>query len=498
MNPWGNNRRALFRNYGSKLVKYVKDPWNFFTEDYKRMAPLKRNSTSTYPSPPRTPKRKTKTGTYVVKPYSIKPKPKRSSKPIRRKIFAVGQRRIQRKTQVKGLSTGTYQGKFATPSGLKKTFETTGNRLGFVAGKEVHGLVEDPDCVYIYHTPYEVSLTVTAICGALCRTLLRKAGIEVGNQKNELLFNSYDNSSGATFLFTFQNIQGNTTSYFVTVANDWDFDRLVLEVSNQSIAGKIGYQFKDYLLGNNPYMPYSMSLYFDDSRNADGTSFTTRLAAHVTLGDEYMVLQQYSCLTIQNRTKGSNAADYDADRIDNQPLKGKIYQFKNADPRLKTQQRGGTGMVNFHEQVYSSGDTDAIRAFGGTADFPATAHMNEPPEPTLWRNIDKTSNISLEPGAMKKCMLVTEYKYRLPTIMNKLKVDHFSQSNNMKSFQGLHGGKSQIIALEEQLATPGDNFITCIYEQETKVSAYTYTKKLKGTLKTVMAKGTNSQWTPPV
>lgn len=471
---------------------------NLYQNKSNSMAPTKRNATEVYISPPRTPKRKTINGPVTIRPVSIKKKPKRQNRTQRKTVFKVGAKRAVSKrkplTGARGASTGTYQGKFATPASIQKSFETTGLKLGFVCGSEVTGTVEDADCVYIYHSPFHVDFTVEAICGALCRTLLRKAGIEVGNQMNELLFNTFEDSSGYTFLFTFQNLPGATSSYFVTTANDWTFQRLVNEVASLSGSGKIGYHFKDYLINNSTYKPYSMSLYVDDVRNADGSSKTTRMAAHVTLGDEYIVLKQYSCLTIQNRTKGSNAADYDADRIDNQPLKGKIYQFKNGDPRLKTQQRTGTGIAPLYEQVYSSGDVKGIRAFGS---YDLGTLMLEPPEPSLWRNIDKTSNISLEPGAMKKCVLTSEYKFRLPTLMAKLKVDNYVDGVGMKAYEGLHTGTSQIIALEEQLATPSDNLIYCIYEHELKVSAYTYTKKLKGTLKANMAKGLNTQWVTP-
>lgn len=503
MNYFGNNRRALLRHYGGDVVEIVKDPQKFFTKNYQKfMAPTKRkhNATSVYISPPRTPKRKTLTGPVTIRPISIKKKPKRQVRTPRKTVWKVGskvQAKAKRPNRLTGHSVGSYQGNFANPVAVQKSFETTGLKLGYVVAQEITGSVDDPDCVYLYHSPFQVDKTVQAIVGALIRTLLRKAGIEVGNEMNELLFNTYDNALGATILFTFQDLTGVTTSYYVETFNDWTFEFLVATAAQVVGPSNIGYHFKQFILGLSEFKPYSMSLYMEDKFGVTPEAKTSRLAAHVTLGDEYVVLRQYSCLTLQNRTKASNATGFEMDRIDSQPLTGKLYEFKNGDPRLKTAQRIGTGIIDQHEQVYSTGDIKGVRAWG-SVDLPSAYLMREPPDPTLWRNIAKSSSIKLEPGAMKKCVLTVEYKYRLPTLMSKLRVDSFKNSNNMLSYEGLHSGKCQIIALEEQLATPADNFITCQYEYENKTSCYTYTKKLKGTLKTLMEKGTNTQWQPPL
>jgi len=452
----------------------------------KEMPPIKRRAPIT---PPRTPKR-----SKVLSRLN----PARKAKPVYNKI----KKRIAMPTKKKltGVSTGANGGKFAKPGPLTKNFETVGAKLGYVTGHEIYGQVVDSDCVYMYHSTYNLELTIRSILGALTRTLLRKAGIEVGNQQSELTFNSPSDSGGFLFRMEWVNGQGQSQYREVRTDNNWSFDTLVNNLWDLTTPTSLGFVMNAYLVdGGWDFTPYSYSLYQDDSRNIDGTNYTTRLRAFMTLGDEFVVVKQMSGLTVQNRTKGSlaGATDYSVDRIDNQPLKGKLYEFNHADPRIKTQQITGTGMTDHKDVAYGTGDFAAIRAFGANQ-LPGEKLMLEPPEPTIWRNIAKTSNVNLEPGVMKKCYIVEEYKNRFPVLLRKLKIE-FAPSplpgQNIEPYTGLRSGKSQILCLEEVLRTADDNQITCIYEVEHKVSSYTYTKKLKGTLKTRMFKGEKLQAT---
>lgn len=406
-----------------------------------------------------------------------------------------GVRRKHRQALV-GVSTPTSAGQFKRPSKVVKTFESKANALGYHCTLENYGTVVDSDCVYVYHSNWNAERISRVLTGALLRTLFRKAGIEIGNQEQELPLYAIDDSDGFKIVYTVRNpISSTHVDIVYNIANGQTFETVVNGFA--AGAGTMGQQFKEIMWNGNFDEPYSLALYASD-RNGVATNW--RLHTFMTLQDEFVVLESSSAIMVQNRTAGSSAGagDLSLDRVDNQPLKGYLYEFKNGDPRLRTNQLKGVGFTTDNEdQVYSSGDLIGIRAFGGSACTGTFFLMNEPPVPTIWRNVEKSSKISLEPGTMKKSKIVTQYKHRLPELLKKMRVNVTGSSLALGMYHGLRGMKSQIIALEETLRTPTSNLITCLYENELKVGAYTYTKKLKGVFRSELTNNSINQWVKP-
>jgi len=484
--------------------KLGKRAYKFFTKNSEmpstRGTPYRRRVTRMV-TPRRTPKRVGQTSTPKRKygngirtrvPYNNKkarvgPTPN-LAKALRKKAYPA----------IVGISTGSHKGKFATPGKIPKTFENTSLKNGYHLTKETIGTVQDADCVYVYHSNYHPIQAARVICGALLRSLFRKAGIEIGNQEAEIpLLNALD-SQGFRITYTNRNpITGLLTpdNYDIT-----DNTALWLLVDRMMDAGRMGNQFQQYMqdVGDNWKDPYSLALYSADT----GGGF--RLHALMTLQDEHIVYQATSAITVQNRTQGSSAAstDYNADRIDNQPLKGYLYQFKNGDPRLKQSMGSNTGINWNLDFLYNTGDVDHVRSFGGS-NLPTIGSrlMAEPPVPSIWKNIDASSKVHLEPGDMKKGVVVSQYKAKLPELLKKFRIDVAGVpvgTNPGTCYSKLSTHKSQILSMEETLRTPSSNLVTCIFEAEHKVGAYTYTKKLKGVLKTEFSAGSVLQYVPPV
>lgn len=472
----------------------------------------KKNSTSMPPrtpirkrtrgptTPPRTPKR---VGQYRV----IKRKPNRLNPYNRKRVRmappqkkAMGIPRPVPKAIV-GISTGANKGKFATPGKIPKTFENTSLKLGYHLTKETIGTVTDGDCVYVYHSNYNPYQAARVLTGALLRTLFRKAGIEINNQEQEIPLLNALGSAGFRITYSTRNpVDGVLSVDNFDIA---DNTALWLLIDTFMAAGRMGNQFYQYMMdaGDNWKEPYTLGLY-----SADQNSSTTvyRLHSLMTLQDEFVVYEAMSSIMVQNRTQGSSAGatDFSADRIDNQPLRGYLYQFKNGDPRLKGSMASNTGINWNYDFLYNTGDVDGVRAFGGSV-LPTIGSklMAEPPVPSIWRNIDASAKVHLEPGDIKKGVIVTRYKHRLPELLKKLRIDVSgiaAGTNPGTNYSKLPGHKSQILSLEEVLRTPSTNLVTCIYENEHKVGAYTYTQKLKGVLKSEYSTYTLLQYQPPV
>jgi hypothetical protein len=231
------------------------------------------------------------------------------------------------------------------------------------------------------------------------------------------------------------------------------------------------------------YVPDSIYLLVRDKYyELNAQQYDWRTKTRIALSDEMIVMQCKSVLTLQNRTKGSTAGatDLSVDRIDNQPLKGKLYEFSNGDPRIREAQKLGTGIPNQEDNYYNTGALAAARAFGGT-DIANFAYMREPPPAKFWKNCISSSNVNLEPGVMKKAEIVVSYKTKLPELFKKFRIDVSGSNEGLfGAYHNLRSHKSQFLGLEEVLRTPADNPITCQYEVENTVGAYLYSKKTKG------------------
>lgn len=408
------------------------------------------------------------------------------------------------KKAFKNVSFATGVGRFKKPKVVKQNFESKCLRRGYHSTTEKFGTVADSDCVFIYHSNYDQQKISRVLVAALFRTLFRKAGIEIGNQEAELPLTGYNDSSGFKIVYTRRNpLDGTLSTWDLFTADNDNFERVVDRAFS---ATGMGNHFISIMQNDNSAMigytePYSLTLYQPD-QGAVSTAY--RLAANMMLQDEMVYLQTSSAIMVQNRTQGSAAgsSELSADRVDNQPLKGMLYQFKNGDPRLANNhwRVAGSGIEDNKDTVYGTGDGTGMRTFGGTniQSRPGQPLMTEPPNPKIWRNVEKASKIYLDPGFMKKSKISTFIKNRLPELLRKLSVAYPGQTHMfLNAYNGLRSCKSQIIALEETLRTPTANLITCLFEGELKVGAYTVTKKIKGVFRSDIRNQTVGQLPVP-
>lgn len=443
-------------------------------------------------TPPRTPApRKRKRGVSKKK-KSIKKKAKvvYSMKAAKKTIS----KRIRRNTRKRysGISTGGNAGGFQAPTsaGLKMFKNlTTFLKNGYHITKEDHGVVSDSDCVYIYHSNYRRYEISKVLTGALLRKLFRKGGMEIDNLQTELPLYDIANSDGFRITFTLKNPIDQTyaSNDYITVNNE-SFDRIVTEMCVAG-GGRIGDYMQNFMANSTFAELYKFCLYISD-RNGLDTNW--RLISELNLENEKVELVLSSKLVVQNRTKGSGAPAEDAniERVDNQPVKGMIYEFGNADPRLKSSAIIGGGVDNNEDFLINTGSLVGIRTFGGTQMVGPGGgqYMREPPAPKLWKNIAKVSKVKLEPGEMKSTTVYNNYSNNLQVILRKLRAQLFGTGpGNMGiGYRGITSCSSQIIAMEEVLRTPGDNLILSQWENEFKCGAYCITKKKFGVLTTDM------------
>jgi len=357
------------------------------------------------------------------------------------------------------VSKGRKRGRFNRKLANVKT-ETKALTHGYHCTSEIHANVTDPHAVYVAHSASHYGLMIRTFMGAMFRKLFLKAGLPVPNRDEELPFFSQFNSDGFKLVYTFQNpVTGAASTLEYTTTDNQTFTAVIdswpalYNHFDQILTGAIGSE------------PQIISVYSSD-RNGLDTNW--RLASQLNLRNEIINWRIVSDLKVQNRTSGAAATGEDigdADRVDQQPLRGLLYNFKGGEPRLK---HTTNNILNDDEKL------SRIR-FYGENHIPAALlpqPYQECPMPKLWTNCTGASKVVLQPGDIKNTKISYSFRGKVPTLLKKLKLT-FTESNFVKGVPGV----CQILALEEYMRTPSANNILIGLEREIKIGCWLDTGK---------------------
>lgn len=369
-------------------------------------------------------------------------------------------------------STGVYGGTFRKPKrNVPAKIEALCLRKGYHATQEVYSDLTDSHCVYLTHSTYNAKMYAHAIVGALLRKLFAKAGYQLNSQLQELTLNTKFTTNATesqSWKIEFSNIVPMTgvisvASYITTPDQD------LRGVINNFTAMKD--YFKDLLLGKISTEPYELKLF---SADADLALDHMNLASSIVCRDEHITIYASSRLNVQNRTKGASAPAGDAsiERVDNQPLRGYLYQFRNADPRLS----GLTPKIVPGSDTNASInqiDQDGMYEIGSSA---LPWDYQEPPVPKKWSNCSKASAVVMQPGQIKSSFVYMKYAGKLATLLNSLSAGECFTSGG-SNWVNKARGRAEMLSLEELIRTSNENSITLQYEREFKVGVILKTKR---------------------
>jgi len=408
--------------------------------------------------------------------------PTKYQKSSKGKTMAMVQKRMGKMAKGKPKAgkapTGTYRGRFKKPRKLVKDIKAKAGKLGWQQVLEFNGSVSDADIVYLHYNNYQKDEIFKTITGAIVRTLFREAKIDISNQEQVLQLNtpttSQFNASNA-FIITFLTINPITQAILETnypIPTNATLRAVILGCYNTP--GHIGQFMNSYMTNGSNLEPYGIYLH------RDVQALGRIHMASLTFENLMVEIECNSTLTVQNSTLGSGTStDPTADRVDNQPLKGSLYHFGNADPRLKQTASIGNGVLNNIDWVFSSGVTRGMVAFGGSI-FPYDIDK-EPPTTRMWKNIKKSSGITLDPGNIKKTSISNKYKNYFVELLKKFRADVFGTTQGLPIFNNVKACQSQILALEERIRTASTNLITVNWEYENRNYCIAYPKKTSET-----------------
>lgn len=372
-------------------------------------------------------------------------------KQLAKKAFNVWRAKtIAKKTKKKSWnnhSTAIYAGRMKKPKRYKPNLESTTKSKGYHVTLETYGKLEDPHAGYITHSTLSIVHFSRAIVGALLRKLFAKAGIMVTSSKEILPLTSFSSSTGFRIDCQLRRPSDGSTTNLATYIIGTPLN---LETVISGYTALID-QIESYMSNTSEFQPQYLALY--QSNNGD---VEHRIASRIEMQTEHITLYGSSSLKVQNRTKGDLAAAgvEDSERVDNQPLKGMLYSFKNATPMMK---QPSYLKINTIDELGLS----LIRSAELDQDF------QNMPDPRLWKNCDKKSYQILQPGQIKKTVVSHKYSGNFIQVLNRIRVIG-SLANQVHGGQG----RCQIIMLEEKLRTSGTNPVTLQYEREFKTGCF--------------------------
>lgn len=356
-----------------------------------------------------------------------------------------------------------------------KNFEGYCLKNGYLTTKEVFGTVEDPDCVFLSHNTFSLDSITFAVTAAFLRKLFTLAGIDVTNNKSGINITFSNDATGGRLVWnTFNALSGGYTSYTYDFLVNQTFDDIVAALQTD-FGGPIKQFLKNSAFGQDELKTLGLYLYDDTSINR-----YTRVAAQINLQETYVEIHCQSRMNIQNRTQAqeAGAGNFDMDRVDNQPLKGYAYHFRHADPRLKQMSFRNDGGASL-DAVLNKASTEGVTLVRAAQMIYTT--FQEPPQPSLWGNMNGASKIVVQPGQIKTSTLKHVYKGYFYDLLKKMRC---SRELNLE-WVGVPG-KCEMFALEELLRTNSTNLISVNYESEYKCGAVAKIKKRKGTFTTKM------------
>lgn len=401
----------------------------------------------------------------------------RNGRPIRKATKRGGKRKVAKRSAF-SVKSGVYTGKGARTKKNKQTTESRCLSQGYLKTIEQYGSVNDPDCVYLTHsTAYLIELASTINC-ALLRKILTKAGFKITSTNTELSVSlpavgseALSKSDGLKFVYTCKDQATNVYRvYEYDTLDNQNFNSLCYlwtDMTNRLI---------DYFRNDGTtFEPYKLAVFRKDFTL---TTPSWNLGAEMYLEDCNIEIHMMSNLVIQNRTLASldtvgTALDQIlSDRIDAQPLKGYVYEFKNADPRVKNSALSKPFALEFQNILWGSIRDTGMRLIrgneytGNVAGSTTWAGATEPFVPQYFANCTKSAKILLQPGEMKKFSFNWNLKGKIVNVIKKLRVTKWDTTSS--NISGM-SGHSQMIALEEVMRTPSVNKVTVGYERELKL-----------------------------
>lgn len=350
---------------------------------------------------------------------------------------------------------GRYSGKFRKPKKTKKM--SMAKKLGVVLSQEIYGKVDDPDMVVVGQHTFPKGQIAKALAYSILRKAIKKAiGFDATDIEQEIPFTDYNDAQKGRVKFVYKDPTDGTikTASFDVVNND-----TISSCASKACSGDFTVNFITQL--ENLMTEGTTESIYDLQRVivSNITASTAIVLCDLNMLNEVVKVSVGTNIKMQNRTLASSAADASTDRVDTQPIKGRLLQFKGVPQPLNMHEKSG-----LYNGVMNAGSVVLIRG----------AELDGGSEPRVkqdFSNCYRSSSISLQPGEIKSTKIGQKHAAYFNNLMKYIR----HRGNN--SLYTSHKGYCQLAFFEEVLNSGSSNKITINYEQQLYISSYLITGK---------------------
>jgi len=365
------------------------------------------------------------------------------------------------------IHTGSYGGKFKKSKKVSDPWKGYSNK-GFVNTYECHGLVADPDCVYLGHSAMSIIMAYEVVGYALIRKILEKVGrLNITDVREKIQgYLGFDSDAFKLELITVDSTSGATVSDTHTFALT-ESVRNIIGDNNAALAPSwTGFQtaFLVYMRGSAPNTEPTLLRLWRKDGNA-GAFWVN--AGELDLKNEMVHFKAISTIKIQNRSLSSGGGAQ-ADDVDNNPLVGFRYGFSGGVPITRATQGSSGSRTYLFDAINHVSGVMLVRA----AQFGTLGSVfKEPASPGVFTNIVNSNKVRLDPGQVKQSSISYVKTMSYLKFMKALA----DQVTNDKVIN--IPGKFELFALEDVINVNSSQNIKLAYEVDRKSACYLTTKK---------------------
>jgi len=365
--------------------------------------------------------------------------------------------------------TATSVGRFRRPS--KRAKPSAYLNKGYKEENESHGTHTQTNVNYIGHTSATLDTVAYDVGIALIRYIMRRHyQYDYTAVHNRLWSDSSRNSRVPQLVrFTSRRVQPDGNDFFDTVdVQIFDDDTTVAKTLNDWAIQFRDDVFKNPLFRIDPDKAHHGLYGYQilEARAAD--SIETSFSPIVHLQDMYIKVYSSVNFKVQNITVADTANDSTDHKnmlhIEQNPVKGMVYQFTDMQPVLKRSNRieDGPNTLPSKERdhrislfalpkengILMPSSDNAGFSIPGRAPDSVGSFLN-PPDPQMFKNLSRYCRVTLAPGGIKYHSIKFNFDGRLQALMDGM---------NRDTSTGMYGGlgTSFMFALEKSLRT-GDS-----------------------------------------
>lgn len=394
-------------------------------------------------------------------------KPKSGKKTEKQKRYGAGP---------KTFANGTYGGRFRRTKRIARPSKYL--TKGFSHTHEVHGIVTDPDCVYIGMTAISSYVGVELVAQALLRRLFEKC-IKQPIQNIKSPIQGYHNSGAAVgfnsdgFKIQLESINLSTgASIFIDYETQAPTDSIYEIVGEAGIPVPVAPRWPGLMTAlhnwctknsedaSNIIAPGKLHIYRKDGNAA---AFWVHSGA-IDLRTVRVHMFGKAEMKLQNRTLAADAGN-DAGNVTSNPLIGYQYEFNGSAPAFKDiAQTPGSFRI---ARMLDVGGVVTARGASMTA---AGDVLKEPPKPQFFMNCVKSSRITLDPGSLKYDTVSYGFHKSFVSALKTIGFQNAAASISGQQYR--NNGRSKMFALEDMINVNALQNIAIAYEINRQTMCY--------------------------